>query len=488
MKLAQGYKGGPLASYGQSFGGLRGFYNLQKPGATQHEQLQNEAVNQQEAAGGFYRPGSEPKVLTPPAFNSQGASQQGGTLAPPLPDTVFRPPNVTAGTLALKPSPYVAGPSFSTGGDVYQQPSDTIPLLGETAQPPPTAQPQGFAAPRNFAGATFARPPGMDSTTPPDLTAGGALPAGGRSMTDPNRVVETIARGHRGDPRTQIAAADFFRGNADRAARDEAARAQGAWEAHKFEVQQGGAAMTRQEVNRHHEEQERARRESQGTRDAHWEAENARKQAEYERSLQKPEVTTTPIPGTNFIIPFAGNKPMGTLPTNAPPKLDLQPLPGTSQFYPTINGKPDLARPFTQTSPGAPPVPEAGPPLLPQFQHPAMPGMPPTFAPLPKDSKTASGEKPHIVSESVKNDEGKVTGTVHWEFFRDDKGMLRKRKIEEEKPTGPSSNAGEVRQADEQRIQEQGQPVDGSPTNPTNPTPPQVGNITSRAKAVLKQF
>lgn len=146
-------------------------------------------------------------------------------------------------------------------------------------------------------------------------------------------------------------------------------------------------------------------------------AREGREMATFGQQFIKPEVSTVPIDGTNYVVPFAGNKALGTLPTNTPPSFDLMQLPGTNTFFPALNGKPDLARPFTQN------------PAQPGFSTVFAPGQGgPSFEPAKSSTKP---ERPHIVTERIKDAAGSES-TTHWEFYRDDRGTLRKRRIEED--------------------------------------------------------
>lgn len=100
------------------------------------------------------------------------------------------------------------------------------------------------------------------------------------------------------------------------------------------------------------------------TADAAAEAKAMQEQADRERSMQ---VSTTPIPGTDYVIPFAGGKAMGTLPvhrTVLPPEPGLMAIPGTNLRMPTLGGERIAGAPLLREEPAMQPLPSdlAGPP------------------------------------------------------------------------------------------------------------------------------
>lgn len=285
-KLARGYQGGPLADYSQSFTGLRGFYDLQKPGATQHERMQNVARAQQSGAGGFSRVPREPVPSRP-------------SLAGPAGEPALTRPSVT---------------STSTGVGVVM--------------PPEAAANEKFSSPLDT----------MDEGGAPRLVPG-AVPAGGRSMTDPSRIMETVARGNRRDPRTQAMAAGFFQSRQDAAAAGDWQSQMHAWEREKEQNRQikdaaetrrqqlasagyvdlggPGAGMLPTETARHNAAMEELRMK------------------EWEASQNPGDPGSKEIPGTKFVIPYVGNKVAGgPLEKDEPPQEPqiMETFPGSGVY------------------------------------------------------------------------------------------------------------------------------------------------------------
>ncbi len=493
--LAPRYKGGPLADYRPSFTGLKGFYDLQKPGATQHEQLQNDAVNQQEAAGGFYRPGSRPEPvptipqlpkLGPPSFTprAEGAfsvdqptldimnqEREKGTItgdqykgAMGLLDKGDDPADVRARLRQAYWHNYGTHPDAPQFEPAPPAEGDKV---GQVAKAP-VLQNGVFARPAGMAGP----PAGAPALAPngPVFTPG-AVPAGGRSMKDPNRIAETIARAHRGDPRTQFAAAEFFRGNQDRAARDEEARARGVWEAEKFDRQQQGAAAGRVETNRHNQELEahsqavEQRQIAKAAIDA--DVSLSREQRERAKAAldmfdRTSEPQFVPVPNSGGGVIMKGNhQGSGFIKPDAPEGPMIETAPGSGVFY---NPKLKTER-FQMTDPGSPAIPPvqapgpykaglgAGPVMFPGQQPRG-----PQFTPIPKEN--VKGAQDHFalaeklrraLAESDATDsKHPMDGATKARYQR----LLQYHLTEYEKAHGMGpEGVGELKKADEERMQ-----------------------------------
>lgn len=372
--LGTGYKGGPLSDYSRSFSGLAEHARLQKPGATQWERLQ----------------------MTRP---------MGGT-APVLPNATAEAPFTKEAAMGAAAGTGVSAPAPTSGMRtmLYRKEDYTAPQ--------PLIAPAGLGLGGASQGSGGA---GQPPTLPlPETETGinsitGARPVG-RSMKDPNRIVETLARRFRGDPQAQLAAANFFQNRADAAGNAQAAQAAAEFDRYKFDVTSAGAAEARAETQRHNTTMEDFRRQ-----------EEERRAQEFQQSLSPPELRTLPIPGTSYVAPFAGNKPLGTLPTNAPPEMGMVQQPGTNTYFPTLNGKPDMDRPFAKS------------PAQKGFGTVLAPGVGgETFTPAP-------GKQPKPNVQRVQNDKGE---TEHWEYYQGQDGKTYRRLITEEPAQGAPRGGG----------------------------------------------
>lgn len=209
--------------------------------------------------------------------------------------------------------------------------------------------------------------------------AGGAQDREGRAY---ERMERLVLREARGNPAVAMALLNQRAGN-EQAARDAAARM--ALE----QFQQGKLdARTMATIEATNARAEAARKAAADKAIVDWQQKLWTENTEEARRQIAANVApdALPVPGTDFVMPVRGATSFSPVRSNAGGGLELKPLPGTDRFYPTVDGRPDLARPFTQTVPGTPAfrfpglrLPGFGTQLLPAVNVPAQPGQ---FAPV----------------------------------------------------------------------------------------------------------
>ena len=379
--------GGSLApSYATSFGGLTEFYDNQRL-PTQQQHLQKRAHDEQDAAGGFYRPGFEPR-MNPPA-----------NILPPAPRSMTPPPPATlinhGGGFYERPNPY----GTATAQRALTKPAPTVsatppPYLppAPPAAPPAATQTAAEAPPPRQDNRIFAAPQDVDFSAAPLPTFG---TGGARSANDPARMMETLARNNRRNPRAQGIAAGFFQEQDNiRYNREQDAAQLDAYQTrtNAMEEARNAAANARVQERKDREtaaaEQVRRQQEKDAI-DLNFKlAEESRRAAEFAKTMvpAAPDMTVLPIPGTNNVY-FPQGKTV--LSSNTPPTPGMMEIaPGSGQYLPTFGGKPQPSLgTFTQESPALPDMPlPRNVPLGPfgNLPLPAMtlPGKPATFKPL----------------------------------------------------------------------------------------------------------
>lgn len=172
----------------------------------------------------------------------------------------------------------------------------------------------------------------------------------GRSGLDPNRIAERMAR--RGDPRALLNLSmqqqdqDFRREMADRTDVQRAAERREDRDDRLSMFNLGQQADVARDERRMSNQlrmfdMEGQRRSEESATDFARRVEENKRQEEVRREERgdPTKVTATPIPGTNFVIPFAGTTAMGTLPTNAEQPITMMPIPGTGDAVPAQGGR-----------------------------------------------------------------------------------------------------------------------------------------------------
>jgi len=251
-----------------------------------------------------------------------------------------------------------------------------------------------------------AMPFGFDS-----LANRGARPIG-RSANDPMRIAEQMRR--KGDPSAILDFAharfqqQFYDGQQDKVGQQhlwtaqQTAQAQ-AQQAAQEQLQKQQDWQRQQEALKQRDEQDHQQAlQMFGLRQgAHaMDQERERQQKEQDR-LRPPNVGAVPVPGSNYLVPFANGNAMGTVPSHATSPIQNMPIPGTSLYQPQQNGKP---------VPGAP--------MLQQQHGPFREGLT-KMQPVPGEvGSDAKREKAHIIypgeskepHEVVYGDDGSVKG------------------------------------------------------------------------------
>lgn len=433
--------GGSLApSYARSFGGLAEFYELQRKPA-QFLPIDTEAHNQQSAAGGFYRPGFEPRMRQPTPLVGDQRMDIPSNLLPPAPRSMTPPPPSTlvnhGGGFFERPNPY----GTATVQRALTEPAPTVsatPPPSLPSSPPPSVPPspgftrQSLAAlakreadagrlnptaaqasinalqsgdadvaaiaqelsgnfQQTFGELQNARQGNPIFAAPPRLDAADAAPlptfgtGSARSANDPTRIMETVARNNRRNPRLQAAAAGFFQEQDNiRYNREQDAAQLDAYQTrtNAMEEARNAAANARVQERKDREtaaaEQVRRQQEKDAIDRNFKLAEESRRAAEFAKTMvpAAPDMTVLPIPGTNNVY-FPQGKTV--LSSNTPPTPGMMEIaPGSGQYLPTFGGKPQPSLgTFTQDSPGRPTQ------TLPTFPNATvLPASPPTFKPL----------------------------------------------------------------------------------------------------------
>jgi hypothetical protein len=230
--------------------------------------------------------------------------------------------------------------------------------------------------------------------------AGGAQDREGRAY---ERMERLVLREGRRNPAVAMALLNQ-RAGGEQAARDAAARM--ALE----QFQQGKLdARTMATIEATNARAEAARKAAADKAIVDWQqklwAENTEEARRQIASAVRPEAME--VPGTDYVMPVRGATSFSPVRSNAGGGLELKPLPGTDRFYPTVDGRPDLARPFTQTVPGTPAfrfpglrLPGFGTQLLPAVNVPAQPGQ---FAPVETKGKSAVSDPVKVRATAYKN-------------------------------------------------------------------------------------
>lgn len=474
--------GGSLApSYARSFGGLAEFYDNQRL-PTQQQRLNQNASAQQGAAGGFYQPGFEPRMRQPTPLVGDQRMDIPSNLLPPSPRSMTPPPPSTlvnhGGGFFERPNPY----GTATVQRALTEPAPTVsatPPPSLPSSPPPSVPPspgftrQSLAAlakreadagrlnptaaqasinalqsgdadvaaiaqelSGNFQQAfgelqnarqdnpTFAAPPRLDAADAAPLPTFGTGSA--RSANDPARMMETLARNNRRNPRAQGIAAGFFQEQDNiRYNREQDAAQLDAYQTrtNAMEEARNAAANARVQERKDREtaaaEQVRRQQEKDAI-DLNFKlAEESRRAAEFAKTMvpAAPDMTVLPIPGTNNVY-FPQGKTV--LSSNTPPTPGMMEIaPGSGQYLPTFGGEPQPSLgTFTQESPALPEMPlPRNVPLGPfgNLPLPAMtlPGKPATFKPLntnkdkeptPEQRRKSLADKHDMMIRSLEKD------------------------------------------------------------------------------------